>query len=124
MRCTGRFLFLLFSCLLVVRAADVPGRLIIGYREGVDTGVLARTLLLHRAALRMNLPELGASVLDIPEESAAAILDSLQRTGLFAYVERDHYAHTGGVPNDPSYNSQWHLPRIQGPQAWSISTGS
>src|SRR5262249_46340205 len=120
----GRLLVLSTACLLVLRAADVPGRLIVGYREGVDSGVVARTFLLHRAAVRANLAELGAAILDVPQEGSASILESLQRSGLFAYVERDHYAHTGGVPNDPSYNSQWHLPRIQGPQAWSISTGS
>jgi len=120
---TGRLFLLFASCLLVLRAADAPGRLIVGHREGVDS-VVARTLLLHRAAVRMNMAELGASVIEVPEEGSAAILDSLQRSGLFAYVERDHYAHTAGVPNDPSYASQWRLPRIQGPQAWSISTGS
>jgi len=124
MRCAGRLLLLLGSCLLALQAADVPGRLIVGHREGVDSGVLARTFLVHRAIVRTQLAELGASIIDVPEESSASILDSLQRSGLFTYVERDHYAHTGGVPNDPSYSSQWHLPRIQGPQAWSISTGS
>ncbi len=39
-------------------------------------------------------------------------------------MERDYYAHTAAVPNDPSYVSQWHLPRIQSPQAWSVTTGA
>ncbi len=124
MRWAARFFFLYACCLMTLPAADAPGRLIVGLRRDVDPALVGRTLLLHRAAVRDHLAELGASVLDVPEESSAAILDSLARSGLFAYVERDHYAHTGGVPNDPSYTSQWHLPRIQGPQAWSISTGS
>ena len=28
------------------------------------------------------------------------------------------------VPNDPTYNQQWHLPRINAPAAWDLSTGS
>jgi subtilisin family serine protease len=48
----------------------------------------------------------------------------LARSGQFGYVERDYYAHTAAVPNDPSYGSQWHLPRIQTPQAWNVTTGT
>ena len=49
--------------------------------------------------------------------------ESLLRTGLFDYVEFDYYARTAAVPNDPSYGSQWHLPKIQAPQAWNLTTG-
>jgi hypothetical protein len=28
------------------------------------------------------------------------------------------------VPNDESYSSQWHLPRIEAPEAWDIETGN
>jgi subtilisin family serine protease len=123
MRIASRFILLL-APLLVLRGADVPGRIIIGHRQGVDPGLQSRALLLHRAAVRSHLAPLGASVVDVPETGANAILESLEATGLFQYVERDHYAHTAGVPNDPSYGSQWHLPRIQSPQAWTVTTGS
>jgi subtilisin family serine protease len=43
---------------------------------------------------------------------------------LFDYVERDQYAHTAEIPNDPGFVSEWHLAKIQGAQAWSLTTGS
>jgi thermitase len=102
----------------------VPGRLLAGRREGVDTAVAARTLRLHGAVVRRDLPALGVALLEVPAESAEAIRESLVRSGLFSYVEPDWYAHTAAVPNDPSYAAQWHLPRIQSPDAWSITTGA
>ncbi len=127
-RFSGLFLLSLGCLLPLARAADVapyvPGRLLIGDRQGIDSAVQDRVIRLHGAVLRRRIPELAVSILDVPESSSDAIIASLERTGLFAYVERDHYAHTAAVPNDPSYGSQWYLPRIHSPQAWSISTGA
>jgi subtilisin family serine protease len=102
----------------------VPGRLIVGARQSAEPALAARTLQLHRAVVRKQIPALGASVVDVPEESSDAIIESLRRTGLYDYVERDYYAHTATTPNDPLYGSQWHLPQIKAPQAWALTTGA
>jgi thermitase len=119
---------LLFWTVLPLFAADVPayvaGRLLVGLKEGVEAGRLNRTLQLHDARMRKMLPQPGAGILDIPEEYSGAILLSLRNSGLFRYVERDYYAHISASPNDPKYPSQWYLPKIQAPDAWSITTGT
>lgn len=102
----------------------VPGRLLVGLRAPTDVAALAPALTAHRASVRRELRALSAISIDVPEQSAAALQDSLRRSGAFAYVEPDYYAHTAADPNDPSYLAQWHLPRIGGPLAWSLSTGS
>ena len=63
-------------------------------------------------------------MLEVPEQSSDAILQSLVRTGRFDYVERDYFARTAAVPNDPSYVGQWHLPKIHSAEAWDVTTGS
>jgi thermitase len=102
----------------------VPGRLLAAHRPGIDANLLDRTLKFHGAAVRKHWPEISLSVLDVPEASAGAIMESLQRTGLFEYVERDQYAHTAETPNDPAFVSQWYLTKLQSPQAWNVTTGS
>lgn len=102
----------------------VPGRLLIGYRDGGNVERIIPTLRLHRAVERHQVAELGLHVVDVPEESAEAIRQSLQQTGLFEFVEPDYYGHTASDPNDPSYIAQWHLKKIGGPLAWSLTTGS
>ncbi len=99
----------------------VPGRLIAGIRE---SGVAARTLAAYRLAVRRELPGLSAVTIEVPDAAAGAALESLRRSGAFEYVEPDYYAHTAADPNDPSYLSQWHLRRIGGPLAWTLTTGS
>jgi len=48
------------------------------------------------------IPELRMSVLDVPEEQSQTILDSLQRTGLYEYVERDYSL---GAADQPLVNA-------------------
>ncbi len=121
-------LILLVCGLLPLEAADrktyIPGRLLVGPSRSADPDLRDRVLRLHGAIVRRHLPELGVSIVDVPEEQSQAVLSALENTGLFAYVERDGCAHTAAVPNDPAYASQWHLPKIQGPQAWSLTTGA
>jgi subtilisin family serine protease len=104
---------------------QVPGRLLVGRKEGADPDAIEWTLRAHRTAVRREVTALRLSVVDVEESSADAVMDSLRRSGLFEYVERDAWAHTAAdKPNDPSYLSQWHLPRIQGVEAWAMTTGA
>jgi subtilisin family serine protease len=52
------------------------------------------------------------------------IIRRLKGHPLVEYVELDHVGTGGGIPNDPNYGSQWHLPKIDAPNAWDITTGS
>jgi subtilisin family serine protease len=112
------------ACLSAAAPAHVPGRLLAGRRQPVDGAVLARAWRMHQIVERRHVPELGLHVLEVPEESADAVRRSLEATGLFDYVEPDYYAEPGSTPNDPSYVAQWHLSKIGGAQAWSLTTGS
>jgi subtilisin family serine protease len=109
---------------LCAEPEHVPGRLLAGLRPRTDPAGLARTLAGRRALIRRHSPALGVATLDVPEEASGAILESLRQSGLFDFVEPDYYGHTAGQPDDPSYNAQWHLPRIGAPLAWSLTTGS
>ena len=104
--------------------AYVKGRLLAAHRQDTDPVFLNRMWMAHGATVRRTLKGLRVSVLEVSEEASEAIRESLLRTGQFEYVERDYYGHTSAVPNDPAYISQWHLPKIQSAEAWSLTTGS
>jgi thermitase len=40
------------------------------------------------------------------------------------YAERNGVMRAALIPNDPSYGSQWGLPKIQAPAAWDVTTGA
>lgn len=117
---------------MVAHAADPPdhvlGRLLAVGHPGIDQNRRRTALQVRGAKVSREIPALDLEVLDVPEESSEAILQSLRATGLFDAVERDSYAHLaalpGNLPNDPSYGRQWHLPQISAPQAWTVTTGA
>jgi thermitase len=116
---------LVVVCAAACAAEYVPGRLLVGRRGGTDGALALRTLRAHRASVKREMPGLGISVVEVPEETSGAAMESLRASGLFEYVERDALAHTAGdEPNDPSYRAEWHLPRIGSGQAWMLSTGA
>lgn len=110
-----------------VAAADtghVPGRLLVGRRTGMDVAAVDRAVRPFGARFRRRLGQLQISVLDVPEKSREAVAARLRATGAFDFVEPDYYAHTGATPDDPNYPSQWHLPQIHAPAAWSLTSGA
>lgn len=58
---------------------------------------------------------------NMSEKAVAALLANNPH---LKFVELDHFSAGDLVPNDPYYGSQWHLPMIGGPTAWSSSQGT
>jgi thermitase len=102
----------------------VPGRLLVQRVETADLSKVATVLALHGAKVHHDISQIGVSVLEVPEQAADAIAQSLSRTGLFSFVERDHLGSVNATPNDPDFASQWHLFKIQAPNGWDLSEGA
>ena len=103
----------------------VPGRLLLKQRRDVSPTDLSGALQHHHARLQRRIHgPTGVIAVGVPAASAEAVAASLRKSGLFDYVEPDHYAHTGAIPNDPSFPNQWHLAKIQAPAAWDINRGT
>ena len=66
--------------------------------------------------IQESLPE-GADEMDY--------VRALQGRGDVEFAELDRIVPVSDlIPNDALYSSEWHLPRIAAPAAWSITTGS
>src|SRR5260370_21443220 len=102
----------------------VPGQLVVQTRLGANPSVVARTLATHGASVKSEIPEIGVHVLRVPEPAINQVQQALAGTGLFTFVERDPTVHVVATPNDPDFVSEWHLAKIQAPNAWGITTGS
>lgn len=72
----------------------------------------------HLAGINMHVIELPAGV---DEQGIARLLKGHRH---LKFVELDHARAPDFTPNDPSYASEWHLPKINAPSAWNLSTGS
>ncbi|EHP83704.1 peptidase S8 and S53 subtilisin kexin sedolisin, partial [Geobacter metallireducens RCH3] len=60
----------------------------------------------------------------VPAAARAKVKAALAKNPHVTFVEENYLAEQTMVPNDPSYASQWHLPKIAAPAGWDISTGS
>lgn len=120
---------LFFSATLLTTAAlfgkdHAAGRLIVQTARSARPDSIGHAFASHGARVVKTLPQIGVSVLSIDEAQSDRIAKSLSSTGLFTFVEQDFVARASATPNDPSYSLQWHLPKIQAPTAWDLTTGA
>ena len=120
------FFILLLSCFALGISAQqfVPGQLLAQEHDGASAASVAKALSAHGASIKGSIPPIKVYILSVKEQSVEGARQSLLRTGLFTYVERDAIAKGVLIPNDPYYTSEWHLPIISAPAAWDITTGS
>ena len=102
------------------KRAGGPGRanLMAVLRRGIHQGQTASRL--GPAASRRSRfkdPELAARW-----ETLHAIKSLRKQPGI-ASAEPNYRIRAQGIPDDPAYPSQWHLPLINLPAAWDTSTG-
>jgi len=116
---------------------EFSGRMIVRPHQAADLavkGLTASRIVAIREGASMRLDDLriryesdvDEHIVAVPagfdENSFAALL---MATGDYEYVEPDWICYPiDTTPNDPSYNQQWHHPKIESPKAWDISTGS
>lgn len=74
-------------------------------------------------------PEVDEYVIHVPATGARGdgenrVATSLMATNDYEYATPNWTLYPLATPNDPQYGSQWHLPKIQAPQAWDVQKGS
>lgn len=74
---------------------------------------------------KWHVPETDEYVIAVPfGQSETMVAQRLMATGSFQYVEPDWRVYPIATPNDPSFGSQWHLPKINAPGAWDHFSGT
>ena len=117
-------LTLLAACSALGQMRYVPGRVLVKFRDGVVR------LPLSPEALAGAVPvgQLGrgeALVLAVPRgANEIATARALRMRPDVEVAEPDYLFEPQAAPNDPQFPSQWHLAKIQAPQAWDLSKGS
>lgn len=104
----------------------VSGRLLVQSRLGANPASVNAAMNRAGAHVANTINRLNVTVLQVPEAAADQVSAALMKTGLFTFVEQDFVARGGATvtPNDPNFPSQWHLPAISAPSAWSVTTGA
>ena len=110
------------------RSTYIPGRLLVQVRRDANSATVAQVLARVGARVEKNISPINVSVLQVPEPALDRVTAALATTGLFTFIEPDHVASAGQsttvTPNDPDFSSEWHLSKLQMPNAWGITKGS
>ena len=129
----GIILGVLFSLLTFaspLSAADnEPGnppaeRLLVKFKPGTSSSDIAEVHKRVGASVEGALSQIGVQVVTIPSGQRASKIASYSMQREVSYVEVDSVAQAVDVPNDPYFNLQWGMTKIQAPQAWAITKGS
>lgn len=100
------------------------GRILVKPAAGLSDAKLDRILQRVGARAKERMRGLGVHIVEVPAQAEVAVARALARNPNIAFAEPDALVQHAVVPNDPNYPSQWHLPKMQAPEAWDLSDGS
>ncbi len=99
------------------------GRILVQPRAGLSEEKLAHILQQSNGKAKGKIGTLNIHVVEVPPQAEQAVARALSRNPHIQFAEVDGLATANFIPNDPTYPSQWHLPKIQAPQAWDSTQG-
>jgi subtilisin family serine protease len=102
----------------------VTDELLVQFKAGVHRANSDSVLKGAGAQEADEIPQLRVKRIKVPAAVRDRVKAALARNPNVTFVEENYLAEPLVTPNDPSYASQWHLPRIAAPAGWDISTGS
>ena len=71
-----------------------------------------------------KLGGINVHVVNVPPGHEEVVLTRLRRNPHVEFAEADALLEHDATTNDPSYSSEWHLPKIGAPAAWDLAVGS
>ncbi len=105
-------------------SASLPDHILVQHRLGANVGDDQQSLAARGARLLSHHAGSRISVLSVDPSVRDQMIQDLEASGQFTFVEPDYMAVPLLVPNDPNYSQEWHLQTIQAPSAWDVTTGS
>jgi len=100
------------------------GQILVKFKPDVT---LPEAAQIHRqlgGQVKETIPGIGVQVVTVPEGHAMAKAKAYSSNARVAYAEPDFVAQALGSPDDPYFDLQWGLTKIEAPQAWEVTTGS
>jgi len=70
------------------------------------------------------IPQLGAQVVTVPDEQKLFKSWAYRFHEQVSYVESDYVAQIIAAPDDPYFDKQWGMIKVQAPEAWNIAKGN
>ena len=126
------FLFTIFTSTPLAQAQNqkfVPDRILIKFKKEPSVNTFKQMLTLNGAQSAGSASQLKIKILKVHPSKLESMISKLRKDSNVEFAEKDWIAEPSlatGAPNDPYYTGgyEWHLSKINAPNAWSLSTGS
>jgi thermitase len=102
----------------------VPDQILVKVHPQMSEAAVENLLRVLDSRQVDGIPQIGVRIVRVPEARREAALTALQHNPNIEFAEADAIVPPDFIPNDPSYASQWHLPKIAAPAAWDLAIGS
>lgn len=115
------------SAPMVQAAPEVqPDEILVKFEAGVSSLAIETINQDLRVSLIEMIPEINLYRLRIPGGTTIAeMIELYQHTAGVAYAEPNYIVHAlETIPDDPRFDNQWALGKIEAPAAWDIVTGT
>jgi len=107
--------------------AFADGEVLVKFKSGTDSSLVAQTNALVGANLLETLGDLGWIRVKLPEDmTVEKAIEDYKKYGEIEAVQPNFYYHLLATPNDPQYTNtgMYGLSKISAPGAWDLTTGS
>ncbi len=101
-----------------------PGAVLVQFGPEMTASAADKLLSSRQLHARSEISPLKITSLQVAPGQEAATLESLRRLPGVAFAELDYAAEAAETPDDPEWNRQWSLLKINMPAAWDVVTGT
>lgn len=99
-----------------------PGQILVKPKAGLPDTEFDKILKTNNGKAAEKIGNTSVHIISVPDKAEEAVVKALSKNPHIEFAELDIAAEiVATTPNDPSYSSAWHLPKIQSPNAWDIS---
>lgn len=105
--------------------SHVKGQIIVKFKSTASIEDIEDAVDQSNGKIKKSLHGVGLRVIELPTNAnEKAHLNVFKNRKDVEFAELDTIYASESTPNDPSFNSQWHLNKISSPQAWDLTTGN
>ncbi|HWP42490.1 MAG TPA: S8 family serine peptidase, partial [Blastocatellia bacterium] len=104
----------------------VPGRLLVKFKPGLAKSRARNLISMMGSRASRELGRTGVHVVELPEGlDERFFMEAYRSQPEVEFAELDMVLPPDEMlPDDPTYPNEWHLPKIESPSAWTMTTGN
>ncbi|KYH32894.1 S8 family peptidase [Neomoorella mulderi] len=112
--------------ILIPGQDDTPAseQILVKFKPGIPQAVKERVHVQNDAQVIDAIPEIGIEVVKVAKGKAREKVANYSRNPHVEFAEPDYIARAVFIPDDPYFEKQWGMAKIQAPDAWKVTKGS